>query len=232
MRRCGLLPSRHLWIEARVPAAAAAAVIATAVVVGLSEAASGRIGRFDHLILQSMRSTQDPAIAVGPLWLPSIARDLTALGSHAVGFLLTLSAAVASALSGDSHAARRVTCAGVGAMVVTALLKAGFAHPRPDEIQALVSVASTSFPSGHALLAAALYPTLGTMLAARSPRSRDRSILVAGSLIIVGIVGATRVFLGVHNPSDVVAGWIVGLSWAMLCALITPPARALAGAEP
>ena len=101
--------------------------------------------------------------------------------------------------------------------VLSSTLKLLVARPRPDLIAHVVQVHTMSFPSGHATLSAVTYLTLGALLARVQPNRRLKAFLLGLALILTILVGASRVYLGVHWPSDVLAGWCVGAAWASLC---------------
>jgi undecaprenyl-diphosphatase len=148
------------------------------------------------------------------------ARDFTSLGGTAVLALVTLATTGFLALDGKKHMAW-FTCASVaGGVVTSALLKDVFQRPRPEIVPHIVYVSNTSFPSGHSMLSAVTYLTIGALLA----RSHKRRALKAYFLVLAALlsimVGVTRVYLGVHWPTDVLAGWTAGAVWALLCWLL------------
>jgi undecaprenyl-diphosphatase len=104
-----------------------------------------------------------------------------------------------------------------GGALLSTLLKLSFERPRPDLVPHAVAVYTASFPSGHAMLSAVTYLTLGTLLARIQPRRRLRAYIVAVAVLLTLLVGTSRVYLGVHWPTDVLAGWCLGAAWAMLC---------------
>jgi undecaprenyl-diphosphatase len=110
-----------------------------------------------------------------------------------------------------------VIAAVVGGMMLSTALKLGFERPRPDLVPAGARVYTASFPSGHAMLSAVTYLTLGALLARVERRRRTKAFLLATAVAVVLLVGVSRVYLGVHWPSDVLAGWCVGAAWAALC---------------
>jgi undecaprenyl-diphosphatase len=110
-----------------------------------------------------------------------------------------------------------VFVASAGGWVLNWVLKQGFARARPDVVPHLREVMSSSFPSGHALTSAAVYLTLGALLMRIAEGRVAKYYCIAIAMFVTFLVGVSRVFLGVHYPSDVLAGWLIGMSWAMLC---------------
>jgi undecaprenyl-diphosphatase len=108
----------------------------------------------------------------------------------------------------------------LGGLLLSFMLKTWFERPRPQIVPYLCAVAGSSFPSGHSMMSAVVYLTLGALLAARAARRRSKLMLLSLALLLTGLVGCSRVCLGVHYPSDVLAGWTAGLVWAALCWLI------------
>jgi undecaprenyl-diphosphatase len=177
----------------------------------------GDITRFDRTLLLALRSTGDPSDPVGPHWLEEAARDITGLGGHTVLTIVTFAAVVYLLLARKRHAALLVLVAVGGGMLMSTLLKLGFARPRPDLVPHNVRVYTASFPSGHAMLSAVTYLTLGALLARVEPRRRVKAFLLGVAILLTVLIGLSRVYLGVHWPSDVLAGWCGGAAWAALC---------------
>jgi undecaprenyl-diphosphatase len=172
---------------------------------------------FDERILRALRRADDPAVPIGPRWLQTGALDITALGSPFVLGLAVVAMVGFFLLQRMERTAAFVFVASVGGWVLNDLLKRVFQRPRPDVVPYLRDVMSLSFPSGHAMISASVYLTLGalTMRVARTRLTKIYAMTVA--MLLTFLVGASRVFLGVHYPTDVLAGWLIGLSWALTC---------------
>jgi undecaprenyl-diphosphatase len=174
----------------------------------------------DRRILAAMRESGRPADPVGPRWLEEVGRDITGLGGIAIVTLVTLATASYLAAIRRSRDALVVLIAASSGAVFCWLLKLGFDRPRPDVVSRLSAVYSASFPSGHAMMATVVYLTLGGLLT-REDRAAGGKVAVLGwTMLICALVGSSRVYLGVHWPSDVLAGWAVGAFWALLCWMI------------
>jgi undecaprenyl-diphosphatase len=181
------------------------------------EVGEGDTRSFDHSVMLALRTPSDPADPIGPPWVEEMARDLTSLGSITVLTLVSFSVAGFLILSRRRGAAVLVLTAVFGGMVLSTLLKAGFERPRPDLVPHAVEVFTKSFPSGHAMLSAVTYLTLGALLARVQPHRRVKAYLLILAVFLTLTIGISRVYLGVHWPTDVLAGWCVGATWAMLC---------------
>lgn len=181
---------------------------------------AGRAQPLDERILLGLRAAGQPSEPRGPEWLPGAMRDLTALGSAPVLLLLVIAVAGALAARRQYLAIVLLLAASAGGELLNELLKYLFARPRPDPAFHLTEVRSLSFPSGHAMLSAIIYLTLAAFLA-RLVRSHDLKLYVVGLAFLLSlVVGVTRVYLGVHYPSDVLAGWAAGLAWALVCWIV------------
>lgn len=189
-----------------------------------SEVMEGDSFAIDRLILQGLRNTADPSVPVGPAWLQGAMIDITALGGVTVLTLITVLTAGYLFASRKAGTAAFTIAAIAGGAILSAILKNEVARPRPELVAHLVDVHTTSFPSGHAMNSAITYLTLGVLLARAEKARPVRIYLLATAISLTLLIGTSRVYLGVHWPSDVVAGWCVGGCWAALCSLA---ARAL-----
>ena len=108
----------------------------------------------------------------------------------------------------------------MGGLLVSTLLKAGYNRPRPDLVPHLSMVFTSSFPSGHSMLSAIVFLTLGSLLGRFVHEWRLKAYFLVVSLTLTFLVGVSRVYLGVHYPTDVLAGWTAGLAWALVCSLV------------
>ena len=179
--------------------------------------ARGNALAFDRTLILAMRVPGHPDIPIGPAKLPSIARDITALGS---GTVLTLVVTLATALllmRRMWRTAALTLVATIGGASMVSLLKQLFARARPDLVEHLMRETSSSFPSGHSANSAIVYLTIATLLFPMIREAHVRLFVVVATMTIVGLIGISRVYLGVHWPSDVLAGWIFGALWALGC---------------
>jgi undecaprenyl-diphosphatase len=177
----------------------------------------GSTQKLDERIMRGLRDAADISVPRGPAWLPEAMRDVTALGSSAVLVIFTLTVACALVVRRQLHALLLLLASTVGGVVLIVDLKAFFSRPRPDLALRLTEVGSTSFPSGHATESAVIYLTLAVLLSRMVAARALKLYFVAVALAFSFLVGLSRVYLGVHYPSDVLAGWTVGLAWAVLC---------------
>jgi undecaprenyl-diphosphatase len=181
------------------------------------EVIAGDTTAFDRAVFLFFRQPGDPASTIGPLWLKEAARDLTALGSTVVLGLVFVSVIGYLIIVWKRAAALLVLGAVLGGQFLSTLLKLLFDRPRPDLVPDAPHEFTASFPSGHALLSAVTYLTLGALLARVQPSRNARKYLLGLAIILTVLIGISRVYLGVHWPTDVLAGWCVGSAWALLC---------------
>jgi undecaprenyl-diphosphatase len=201
-------------------AALLAAVLCVWAFVALADRVTeGQTQRLDERILLSMRAGS-PSRPRGPAFLPGAMRDLTALGSPSVLTLFVLAVAGFLVVRRQYHALGLLLAATVGGVLLNALLKHVFARPRPPLAFHLTEVRSMSFPSGHAMESAIIYLTMAALLA-RLVRPRVLQLYFIGlAFLLTLLVGVSRVYLGVHYPTDVLAGWTAGLAWSLLCWMV------------
>jgi undecaprenyl-diphosphatase len=179
------------------------------------EVSEGETLGLDRRILLALRNPADPADPIGSQSLQEAMRDVTALGGVTVMVLVT----VVSVLAFLMH--RRRWHAGIMATTVLLAdissegLKHLYGRPRPDLVPHGSYVYSASFPSGHSTLSAATFLTLAMLIASLEPArgTKAMAFVLAGALVLA--IGFSRVYLGVHWPSDVLAGWCLGGAWAL-----------------
>lgn len=185
-----------------------------------SEVLEGETMAFDHFLITAPRSPADPALPIGPGWLRLFMIDITAFGGI-TGLVVIASIAAGYLLVRRQWAqAQFLVCATAGGWIVSDLLKSFFNRPRPDLVDHLVEVHSLSFPSGHAMNSAVVFLTLGALIARNHTERATRIYILTVAILLTLIIGFSRIYLGVHWPSDVMAGWIVGGLWAGPCWLI------------
>jgi undecaprenyl-diphosphatase len=178
------------------------------------EVSEGEFQEIEEDFMRSLRDPSDPTRAIGPTWAEEVGRDLTALGGIAALSLVTLLVLGFLLLARHHRAAILLAVAMSGGLVLSLALKNMFDRPRPDVIPHLSHVMTSSFPSGHSMLSSIAYLTLGSLLARTVAKRRLQLYFVAAALLVSFLVGASRVYMGVHYPSDVLAGWAAGTAWA------------------
>jgi undecaprenyl-diphosphatase len=185
-----------------------------------SEVFAGETQSFDRRLLLALRDPTDPSQPIGPVWMVSAALDITALGSATVLGLTVFAVAGFLLLQGLWRRALFVTIASLGGWFINEALKELFQRARPDIVPHLREVMTMSFPSGHAMQSAVVYLTLGALSMHIAQRRLTKFFCMSVAMLATALVGASRVYLGVHYPTDVLAGWLIGLSWALLCWMI------------
>ena len=173
---------------------------------------------FDQAVLAWMQPVAgEPR---GPWWLQEAAADLTSLGGISVLGLFALIAIAFMLIQGKRLSAFLLVLGLAGGVALSEGLKALFARERPPAAFQAVETLNASFPSGHALLAAVFYLSLGVMLTRAFPRAHLKAFVLGAALVIALLIGVTRVYLGAHWASDVLAGWCAGAAWAMALWLV------------
>jgi undecaprenyl-diphosphatase len=183
------------------------------------EVGEGDTRAIDEQIILALR-TSDTSDPIGPAWFEEAVRDLTALGSTLVLSMVVLTVVGFLLLVRQWRAAIFTFAASVSGQLVSHVLKEIFGRPRPDLISHEAEVFTHSFPSGHAMMSAVVYLTLASLAARLMHRRRLKLYALSVAVVFTMLIGVSRVYLGVHWPSDVLAGWMIGASWALACWLM------------
>ena len=181
------------------------------------EILEGETGDVDRRLLLSLRNPLDLSDPLGPLWLEEMMRDVTAFGGTGPLAFITAACILYLLLRRRRRSALFLFAAIAGGQLMSTLLKAGFERPRPDLVPHGMTVYTASFPSGHAMMTAIVYLTLAALLARSESRKRLKAFLLLLAVCVTLLVGVSRVYLGVHWPSDVLGGWMIGSAWAAGC---------------
>jgi len=184
------------------------------------EVVEGEPIAFDRWVMLAFRHASDPSLPIGPPWLPEAVRDITALGSTVVLGVVLLVVTGYLFAAGKRRTGWFVLATVLSGTALNSLLKLAFARPRPDLVTPLTQALTLSFPSGHAALSAICYLTLGTLLARTQASRAVRVYFIATAMLLTLLVGVSRIYLGVHYPTDVLAGWCIGIAWAPICGIV------------
>jgi undecaprenyl-diphosphatase len=176
---------------------------------------------FDMGVLMMLRTPGDIATPIGPAWLKQAAMDITSLGSVIDLTLIVLVVAGLFLALRRWREALLLVAAGGSGLIVVDIVKILVGRQRPPLAMHVVQVANASFPSGHAMLSAIVYLSLATLAGHFAGRRRVRIYALGAGFAATVIVGVSRVYLGVHWPTDVIGGWALGAAWAMVWWLIT-----------
>lgn len=223
MTGAGVSPApRSRWPRRLIVGIAALALLALAV---SSLFADGGAHTLDRAIMVWLRNPQALDDPLGPHWFEDVMRDMTGLGGIGIVFGASLLLGGYLALQKRRGDIAVLAFSLIGAQIVSSAAKMLIARPRPDLVSHEAQVYSASFPSGHTLMATVAWVTFAMLLAADSDDRRVRDYLLLVAWIVATAVGCSRVYLGVHWPSDVLAGWAVGALWMVLLSRFVPRLR-------
>lgn len=196
----------------RRPLIAIAVLIAFFVVLA-TRVMADQTASLDDAILTSLRNADGTHI--GPRWLGKAMINWSALGSGHNVTIIVIIAAIGLFITRRPHQAIVVIVSTIGTGVIVNLLKLMFERTRPSVVEHIDQVTGFSFPSGHTTTATGFYMTVGILLAAAIPERKLKTFIYVVAAVLPLLVGFTRVFLGVHYPTDVLGGWSLGLAWAL-----------------
>lgn len=183
------------------------------------EVIEGSTRNLDRDLLLLLRTAGDHGNPIGPAWIEEVIRDLTAIGGVAILTLTTLAVAGFFLLQNKFATTLYLLSSVGGGLLISSTAKAFFDRPRPELVPYDAFVNTSSFPSGHSMMAAVVYLTLGVLVARTLPQRRLKVYVLSLAVIATLLVGISRVYLGVHWPTDVLAGWLAGFLWASVCML-------------
>jgi undecaprenyl-diphosphatase len=146
--------------------------------------------------------------------------EITALGTGVVVMMIVAVAALFLVLARHKYSAILLLASTAGGIVLDGVLKLGFNRPRPSIFVPEVHTVSSSFPSGHAMSAAIVYTTVAYTAARLHKRKWARWLVMMTAIVVIVLISFSRLYLGVHYPSDVLAGIAIGLAWAGFCMAI------------
>jgi undecaprenyl-diphosphatase len=171
---------------------------------------SGRTQAFDDAVLRWIGEHR-------PVSLEPVMLEITFLGTGTVVMMIVAVSALFLWLSRHRYSAALLLIATLGGILLNNLLKHGFGRPRPQVFEWGSHALSSSFPSGHAMSAAVVYGTVAYLAARLQRKHWHRVVTMIAAVIVIFLIAATRLYLGVHYPSDVAAGILIGLAWAGFC---------------
>jgi undecaprenyl-diphosphatase len=207
------------WLKVHSGASLTAALVSLALLASfvrlVGYVGSGETHALDESLVRALRSPSDPSDPFGPAWFEEMMRDYTALGGVAVLMLVIVGVIGFLVMSGRRSTGLALFVITGSGFLTTFLLKGAFARPRPDLVPHGMHVLSLSFPSGHSMMSAVCYLTLAAILSRVLETRAERVYVLVAAVAITVIVGTTRIYLGVHWPSDVLAGWAAGGAWAL-----------------
>lgn len=210
----GMKSARLARLPATLLTVAALGVLAFLYVA--HEVGEASFERWDAWLLLAFRNPADLADPIGPPWLAETVAEVTALGGYPLIIILMVTVIGFLLVARYYGPALFVFLSIFTGWLVSQGLKSFYARPRPDLVPTLDFVHTASFPSGHAMMSALFYLTLAAVIARLTDNSRLRAYVFGVAILISAAVGLSRIFLGVHWPSDVVAGWALGVAWAAL----------------
>jgi undecaprenyl-diphosphatase len=177
----------------------------------------GSVDSIDMKILISIRNADDLTRPPGPKWLFELMSDITALGGATVVFLITLIVMGYFILQKEYNILFLILAAVIGGAIMDLELKQLFGRIRPELVPTITPTKSFSFPSGHSMMSAIIYLSLASLVARAQKRWRDKVYVVSVAIFLSFIIGISRIYLGVHYPTDVFGGWSLGVAWAAFC---------------
>lgn len=180
---------------------------------------SGTFNSVDTEILKSLRTPDNLAVPAGPAWCPTLLKIVTLFGNGIVLLVFVLAGASYLYLFKEKTLSILLVASSAGGAVLELILKEIIKRPRPDIVPYLIIPHFWSFPSGHAVMSVAVYVMFFIIIASMTGRRRYKILILSIAVVIAILIGFSRIYLGVHYPTDVIAGWSAGCLWVSLCLL-------------
>ncbi len=178
---------------------------------------NGTTRQFDQSIIEYFRVEGNNSEPAGPVFLIESMRDITSLGGETIITIITIFVVGFLLLQKRYDAMWLVIVATIGGALISLGLKEFYGRERPDISYRLINVTPLSFPSGHSMMSAIVYLTEAAIIARIQKNKKIRIYILSAALFLTFIIGVSRVYLGVHYPTDVIGGWTIGLAWASFC---------------
>lgn len=185
----------------------------------------------DSALVMLFRDPANPSVPLGPAWFREVMRDVTALGSFVGLGTATVIAALTLRLCGHRPLAVGLLVSVLAATAASTLLKLAFGRERPDIVEHAALTFTASFPSGHAFLAAVVLLSIASFVGIASRRADIARLCLWVAWILIVAIGLSRIYLGVHWPSDVLGGWCLGVAWSSLATFLIGRLAARAEAD-
>lgn len=181
---------------------------------------SGKLNNIDNSILLTLRNSGNTSIPIGPAWLLDFMRDISALGGVTVVVLITILTSGFLIIKREYGSLKVILLAVIAGGIFELLLKEIFARPRPQIVSHLVTVDSLSYPSGHSVMSVIIYLSLITIIFGLNINKKIKIYFLYSAIFLILLIGISRIYLGVHYPSDVLGGWALGLAWSSISILL------------
>jgi len=177
----------------------------------------GATDNIDLQILRSLRNPLHPWKPIGPDWLFESMRDITSLGGATIVFIITLIASGYFLIKKEYTLLILILVATIGGAFLDLGLKDFYGRVRPSIFPKLIEVKTYGFPSGHSMMSTIVYLSLASLMIRVQGHRLYKIYVISVALFLTFIIGISRIYLGAHYPTDVLAGWSLGLAWASLC---------------
>lgn len=169
---------------------------------------------FDKTVLLSLRNKNNLSVPLFNTWLLPLMRGITFLGNSDSVTVITFLLAVYLIVKKEFGLLGIILAAIISGSLIDLFLKWYFARNRPEIVPHLVTAYYYSFPSGHAFISAVLYPAVAIIFIRITDNITVKTYITVITVLLVLLIGFSRIYLGVHFPSDVIAGWLIGLCWS------------------